>query len=62
LNSLIFTVLRFPMIPAIKKLLDWSGVPCGPALPPRRCLTAAEEASLREQIEAAGFDPCSFPA
>lgn len=61
-NQLINIVLGFPMISAIKKLLEWSGVPCGPALPPRRCLTAEEEASLRAQVEAAGWDPRGFLA
>jgi N-acetylneuraminate lyase len=62
LNTLISTVLRFPMIPAIKKLLEWSGVPCGAVLPPRSSLTAGEEIALREAITAAGFNPCGFAA
>jgi N-acetylneuraminate lyase len=61
-NSLIAIVLRFPMIAAIKKLLEWSGVPCGPVLPPRRGLTAEEEAELRALVTAAGFDPRGFLA
>ena len=62
IDELIVAVLRFPMIPAIKKLLEWSGVPCGAALPPRRSLTAEEEIALRAQIAAVGFDPCGFLA
>ena len=61
-NELIRIVLRFPMIPAIKKLLEWSGIPCGGALAPRRSLTAAEEAALRKDLQRAGFDPCGFLA
>src|SRR5215472_9089527 len=61
-NELIRIVLRFPMIPAIKKLLEWSGISCGPALAPRRSLTAAEEAALRKDLQQAGFDPCGLLA
>jgi N-acetylneuraminate lyase len=62
LNDLMSVVLRFPMIPAIKKLLEWSGMPCGSALPPRRALTATEEAALRAGLEAVQFDPRGFLA
>src|SRR5262249_54817346 len=61
-DDLIRIVLAFPMIPAIKKLLEWSGLPCGPALGPRRSLTAAEEAALRKALEDAEFDPSGFLA
>jgi N-acetylneuraminate lyase len=61
IDVLIAIVLRFPMIPAIKKLLEWSGVPCGGTLAPRRGLTPEEEVSLRTAVSAAGFDPCGFP-
>ena len=59
-DEVISIVLRFPMIAAIKKLLEWSGVPCGPVLPPRRGLTSAEEGELRALVTAAGFDPGGF--
>jgi len=62
IDELISIVLRFPMIAALKKLLTWSGVPCGDSLEPRRGLTAEEEAALRLQVSAAGFDPCGFLA
>jgi N-acetylneuraminate lyase len=61
-DDLIAIVLRYPMIGAIKKLLEWSGVPCGAVLPPRRGLTAEEETQLRAQVTAAGFDPSGFLA
>jgi N-acetylneuraminate lyase len=61
-NDLIAIVLRFPMIAAIKKLLEWSGVPCGVVLPPRRSLTLQEEVELRALVTAGGFDPCGFLA
>ncbi|MBS1859602.1 MAG: dihydrodipicolinate synthase family protein [Acidobacteria bacterium] len=60
INRLIAAVLKFPMISAIKKLLEWSGVPCGGALPPRRALSPLEEAALRAEVAAAGFDPAAF--
>jgi len=62
IDQLITIVLGFPMIAAIKKLLEWSGVPCGDVLLPRRGLTADEETLLRAQVAAAGFDPCGFLA
>jgi N-acetylneuraminate lyase len=61
-GRLIQIVLGFPMIPAIKMLLGWSGVPCGPALGPRRALKPYEEGALRQELEQAGFDPCGFLA
>lgn len=62
IDELIVTILRFPMIAAIKKLLDWSGLPCGPVLAPRRGLSAEEEIALREQVAEIGFDPSGFLA
>jgi N-acetylneuraminate lyase len=60
INDLIKAVLRFPMIPAIKKLLTWSGINCGPAIAPRRVLTYEEERRLREDITALGYEPEGF--
>ncbi len=51
INNLIEIVLRFPMLPAIKRMLDWEGIPCGPCFGPRRALTADEETQLREMLE-----------
>ena len=34
-NALITAVLRFPLFPAIKQILTWSGIPCGNCLVPR---------------------------
>ena len=62
INELITIVLRFPMIPAVKKLLEWSGVPCGGVLAPRRGLTGDEEIALCAQLSAVGFDPFGFLA
>ena len=60
INNLITAVLRFPMLPAIKTLLTWSGVPCGPAVAPRRRLTSQEEQQLRAVITESGFNPEGF--
>jgi N-acetylneuraminate lyase len=46
-NALITATLRFPLFPAIKQLLTWSGIPCGECLLPRGTLTAVERESLR---------------
>jgi N-acetylneuraminate lyase len=60
INDLITTVLRFPMLPAIKTLLAWSGVPCGPSMAPRRRLTKQEEQQLRAAVVESGFQPEGF--
>ena len=55
INELIEITLRFPMLPAIKTMLGWSGIPCGPCCAPRRSLTAAEEARLAELLHNSSF-------
>jgi N-acetylneuraminate lyase len=57
INDLIRVVLKFPMLPAIKTLLTWSGIECGPAVAPRRPLTEQEERQLRAEVTAIGFEP-----
>lgn len=56
INRLIELTLRFPVFPAVKKMMSWSDIDCGPCLAPRRQLTAAEENALREALREAGFD------
>jgi N-acetylneuraminate lyase len=56
INDLIRVVLQFPMLPAVKTLLTWSGIECGPAVAPRRPLTADEERQLRAAVTTIGFD------
>ena len=34
-NTLIRITLDFPLFPAVKQMLAWSGLDCGPCLPPR---------------------------
>jgi N-acetylneuraminate lyase len=60
INDLIRVVLQFPMLPAIKTLLTWSGIECGPAVAPRRALTDEEERHLRDEVKAIGFEPEGF--
>ena len=47
INALIRLTLRFPLFPAVKKMLEWRGIDCGGCLAPRRPLTADEERQLR---------------
>ena len=56
INSLIQTVLRFPMLAAVKYLLTVSGIDCGVPVLPRRVLSAEEVVRLREELAAAGFE------
>lgn len=56
-NDLIRAVLSFPMLPALKRILSWTGIDCGRAVPPRRDLTTEEEAALRNAVKVAGFEP-----
>ena len=51
INRFIQVMLQFPVNPAVKAILKWSGIDCGTCLLPRRSLTAAEERQLRSQIE-----------
>jgi N-acetylneuraminate lyase len=55
-NALIEAAIRFPVFPAIKKMLAWSGIDCGECLAPRRSLTVEEENALREAVRHAGFE------
>ena len=50
INDLLSVLLRFPFLPALKRAMDWEGIPCGPALRPRIGLTAEQESSLRTAI------------
>jgi N-acetylneuraminate lyase len=59
-NELIAIVLQYPMIPALKAILAWSGIDCGPAVAPRRRLTPDETAQLKTDLEAADFAPDRF--
>jgi N-acetylneuraminate lyase len=60
INDLIRAILGFPMIPAIKTLLTWSGIDCGQAVAPRRPLTDEERRRLGEAVRAIGFEADGF--
>lgn len=54
-NDLIRTVLAYPMLPAMKVILGWTGIAAGPCVAPRRALTGAEQIRLRSDLVNAGF-------
>jgi N-acetylneuraminate lyase len=54
-NTLIAFTLRFPLFPAIKQILEWSGLPCGVCLPPRPRLTPQQQSDLRAGLTTIGF-------
>ena len=58
INDLIRTVLRFPMLAAIKRTLTWSAIDCGVPVAPRRPLLAEEESALRDALAAIGYEIC----
>jgi N-acetylneuraminate lyase len=60
INLLIRIVLRFPVFPAIKRMLKWSGLDCGACLAPRGQLTPDDEGKLKHALQAGDFDPAGF--
>jgi N-acetylneuraminate lyase len=62
INELITITLQFPLFPAIKLMLGWSGIDCGQCLPPRRPLTGEEESELRESLARSSFAGSRFAA
>jgi N-acetylneuraminate lyase len=60
INELITLVLRFPLLPAIKAMLGWTGLDCGPCLAPRGALTREQEATLRRALAGSGFADTSL--
>ncbi|MBI1896759.1 MAG: dihydrodipicolinate synthase family protein [Acidobacteria bacterium] len=61
INELIRLTLRFPLFPAVKRMLGWSGIDCGACLAPRRRLSAGEEERLREALAVSSFAESGFP-
>ena len=55
-NTVVRISLQFPLFPAVKQMLAWSGLDCGSCLPPRAGLDASQQERLREALAAAGFD------
>jgi hypothetical protein len=60
-NSLIRIVLQFPLFPAIKQILAWSGLDCGVCLPPRAPLDVDQLTRLRAALDAGGFGDLITP-
>lgn len=57
INEVISIVTSYPFLPALKKILDWTGIPCGPCVAPRRAaLTDAEATRLREDLRHAKLE------
>jgi len=54
-NALIRIALQFPAFPAVKQILVWSGLECGPCLPPRSPLDPRQRERLRDDLIAEGF-------
>lgn len=56
INEFITITLRYPLFPALKTILSWTGIDCGPCLAPRReRLTEAESRQMRAELKAAGL-------
>lgn len=60
INELLAIGLRFPVHPAVKAMVARRGIDCGECLPPRRSLTAEEEARLDEMIAKTDFTTTLF--
>ena len=54
INTIIRITLQFPCFPAIKQMLRWRGIQCGPCIRPRGGLTPLQAAGLRRQLDACG--------
>ncbi|MDB4884221.1 MAG: dihydrodipicolinate synthetase [Gemmatimonadetes bacterium] len=54
-NALIALTLRFPVFPAVKQMLAWSGLDCGACLPPRTRLDEEQQRLLSVSLVEAGF-------
>jgi dihydrodipicolinate synthase/N-acetylneuraminate lyase len=60
-NELIRITIDFPLFPAVKQMLAWSGLDCGACLPPRARLDAQQQERLRAALTAAGFSNLVAP-
>lgn len=60
INELIRLTLRFPAFQAVKQMLTWSGIDCGPCLGPQPVLTDDERRRLGEALAASSFADCVF--
>jgi dihydrodipicolinate synthase/N-acetylneuraminate lyase len=55
INGLVRLLLAYPMLPAVKQVLDWRGIPAGPCIGPRQKLSPEQKLALREGLTHAGF-------
>ena len=56
INEFITITLRYPLFPALKTILGWMEIDCGPCLAPRRqSLSADESTRLRQELTDAGL-------
>jgi len=56
INELVGVCLKFPLVPAVKTILQWQGLECGEALAPRRPLTDEEARALRDLLHGSSFE------
>jgi len=54
INTVVRISLQFPCFPAIKEILRWRGIECGPCIRPRGGLSLLEAAELRRQLDQCG--------
>jgi len=55
INALIRVTLHYPIFPAVKEMLRWSGIDCGECIRPRGGLTPQQRVELRRELEACGL-------
>ena len=55
-NRVIPALIEAGVLPAIKAVLGWRGIPVGPTRPPLAPLSAAAESRLRERLDALEFE------
>jgi N-acetylneuraminate lyase len=60
INELIDLTYRYPVFPAIKRMLAWSGLDCGGCHQQYRPLTAEEEQALRGSLSQSSLAGGSF--
>jgi hypothetical protein len=52
--------LRFPALSAVKRMMTWSGIPCGDVVAPRNTMGPEDEARLIEALAASTFKDAAF--
>jgi len=54
INTVVRIALQFPCFPAIKEILRWRGIECGPCIRPRGGLSLMQAGELRRQLDSCG--------